>query len=378
MLMPDARACVLHVAGMEDEQALETLVRTTQVIATQGVAQVLIALDAGRGGAPLAWPAALAAEVRRLRCAGLTILGKIRALEAEVTALLAGRALYAVHLHGVEPGLLASRALKGRAPGRVLYSPHLTRRGSAWSRALLGRLLQKHLAHFHYAPLATSPTEAQALSRLLNRSAEVLPCPVEDAFFAVPRTDELRPRVLAHGEGAAAVNLVTRLGVLLNGRAARVPFSWLGALREGTLAQLQAAHIPVLEAADDLERARVLSRASAFIHVAASDAFPLPAAQAMAAGVPCLVSDTPAHRALVRHGETGFVCTSERDFVEKLVLLLRDRGERSRLGENARAEAQQRFTARHFESALLRAYGLSARQPAAPRAAGAIQYGYGG
>jgi glycosyltransferase involved in cell wall biosynthesis len=86
-------------------------------------------------------------------------------------------------------------------------------------------------------------------------------------------------------------------------------------------------------------------------------------AQAMAAGVPCLVSDTPPHRALIRHGETGLICTSERDFLEKLILLLRDRSERKRIGEAARAEAGRRFTLRHFERAILRAYGFGASTP---------------
>jgi glycosyltransferase involved in cell wall biosynthesis len=88
----------------------------------------------------------------------------------------------------------------------------------------------------------------------------------------------------------------------------------------------------------------------------------------MAAGVACLVSDTPAHRALVRHGETGFVCTSERDLLEKLVGLLRDPLERARMGEAARADAQSRFTSIHFERAILRAYGVAAsgRKPVRP------------
>jgi glycosyltransferase involved in cell wall biosynthesis len=124
--------------------------------------------------------------------------------------------------------------------------------------------------------------------------------------------------------------------------------------------------------ADELQKAQSLSRASAFLHISAREDFPLPVAQAMSAGVPCLVSDTPAHRALIRHGETGFVCTSERDFVEKLVLLLRDRNERARVGESARAEAERRFTMRHFEGALLRAYGLFARRPAPAGTAGAL------
>jgi hypothetical protein len=63
---------------------------------------------------------------------------------------------------------------------------------------------------------------------------------------------------------------------------------------------------------------------------------------------------------VVRHGETGYICTSERDFVERMTVLLRDGGERKRVGEAARAEAERRFTLSHFETAVLRAYGLSA------------------
>jgi hypothetical protein len=74
--------------------------------------------------------------------------------------------------------------------------------------------------------------------------------------------------------------------------------------------------------------------------------------------VPCLVTDIPPHRALINHGETGFVCTSERDFLEKLIFLLRQPEERRRLGEAARAEAGRRFTWRHYERAVLRAYGF--------------------
>jgi hypothetical protein len=37
---------------------------------------------------------------------------------------------------------------------------------------------------------------------------------------------------------------------------------------------------------------------------------------------------------------------------------LRDRAERKRLGEAARADAARRFTSRHFEKAILRAYGF--------------------
>jgi hypothetical protein len=360
MLMRAPGVCVLHVADVEDHEALETLCPTTQVIATTGVDQVLLVLARGRG-ADLIWSAALAAQVRPLCCSGASIFGKVRALQSEFSSISRERTLHAVHLHGVEPCLLGTCALKGsRLQGRVLYSPHLAYGASPWTSALLGRLLQSYLEHRQCAAVTASLTEAQTLSKLLNRSAEVLPHPVSGVFFGAVRQEGTRPSVLADGCGIEAVDVVTRLSVLLNSREARVPISWLGMADGRTRAQLDAAGVQVLATPDDAERALALSRASIFIHVSSGNRLPLAAAQAMAAGVPCLVSDTPPHRALIRHGESGFVCTSERDFLEKLILLLRDRAERQRIGEAARADAERCFTLRHFERAVLRAYGLAA------------------
>jgi hypothetical protein len=359
--MREQELCVLHVAAAGDRQALETLCRATPVIAAAGVSQLVLAMDEGRGTdlTLSIWSAAVAAELRPLPCAGLSVVGKIRALQAEFSELSRQRTLYAVHFHGIGPCLLGSRALKG-TPVRalVLCSPHGRRFTSPWVSALLGRLLHWELSQLNYAALAPSLTEAQILSKLLNRSADFLPHPVSDVFFAASRHEDTRPSVLADGFGVEAIDLVTRLCVLLNGREARVRFSWLGMAGSEARVPLEAANVEVLDVADDAGRAQSLSRASAFIHISGRNEMPLPAAQAMAAGVPCLVSDTPSHRALIRHGETGFVCTSERDFLEKLVLLLRNQAERGRIGEAARAEAERWFTLRQFERAILRAYGI--------------------
>jgi glycosyltransferase involved in cell wall biosynthesis len=353
------KLCVVHVAAAGDRLALETLCHTTQVIAPQSVAQVLVLLE--QGGANLIWSAALAAEVRLLRCSGLSIAAKIGALQLEFSKLSRERKLYAVHLHGVGPCLLGSQALKGAAlQGRVLYSPHLTHAASPWTAALLRPLVQSYLDSFDCAAVTTSPAEAQTLSKLLNRSAEVLPPhTVSGIFFDAARQDGTRPSVLANGSGVEAVDVVSRLSVLLNSRGARIPFSWLGMAEARLQAQLEAAGVKVLDIQDHAEKAQLLSRTSAFVHIASDSRLLIAIAQAMAAGVPCLVSDTTLHRALVRHGETGFICTSERDFLEKLILLLRDRAERQRVGEAARAEAERWFTSKHFERAILRAYGLS-------------------
>jgi glycosyltransferase involved in cell wall biosynthesis len=361
---------VLHVAGLDDREALAALSRTTQVIARLGVRQVLLALRDWRGTDATWWRASIAAEVMQLPCDGLSVVPRIRALQSEFARLLRERSLYAVHLHGFMPCLLGTRALKGAMlQVRVVCSPHPGQFGSPWIAALAGRLLRSHLSPFHYAPLTTSPTEAQALSKLLNRSAEVLPQPVAEPFFAVARHEAFPPTVLAEGAGARAVNVVSRLAVLLNSRDARVRFSWLGTVQGRPAAQLEAAKITVCGAGDDDKRALSLSCAWMFIemsdrHLSDRHLFPVGVAQAMAAGVPCLVSDIPAHRALIRHGETGFVYTSERDLLEKVVVLLRDGEERRRIGQAARAEAARRFTEENFQRVLLRAYGFLRENPA--------------
>ena len=369
--MHEEKLCVLHVTALGDAEALETLRHATKVIAALGVGQLLIALDEGRAGEDASWGAAPGAEVRTLRCAGLSIFGKIRALQLELAKLPQG-SLYAVHFHGVGPCLLGSQALRGtRMQGRVVYSPHLAQAAAPWTAALLGRLAPGRLDAMEFASLTASLTDAQTLSRLLKRSAEVLPHPVSSVYFEAAREEDARPNIVADGFGIEAVDVVTRLSVLLNGRDARLPFSWLGAASARARAQLEAAGVQLCDAGHDADKAQWLSRASAFIHISSSNRLPIPVAQAMAAGVPCLVSDTPAHRALIHHGETGFVCTSERDVLEKLVLLLRDRAERRQVGQAARAEAERRFTLHHFERALLRAYGVSAGQAAhTPGAAG--------
>lgn len=357
--MSERGLCVLHVTAKPDLEGLLALLRTTQAIAALGVDQVLLALE-DRGSSSPAWTSSLALEVRPLRCAGFSWTRRVRALQLEFLRLFRERPPYAIHLHGLMPCLLGSSALRGAIPGaRVLCSPQPTGFGPPWVAGLLGRLLQSHLSTFHYAPLAATPAEAQVISRLLNRSAAVLQQPVSELFFAADRNENPDPNVLADGIGAEAVDSVARLCVLLNGRGARVPCSWLGTAAAGKRAQLEAASIRLLGAADDADRASALARAWLFVEMSRDDRCPVGVTQAMAAGVPCLVSDIPAHRALIHHGETGFICTSERDLFESVLLLLRDRTERKRIGEAARAEAMRRFTEQDFQRALLRAYGFS-------------------
>jgi glycosyltransferase involved in cell wall biosynthesis len=353
--MEPIEVCVLHVAG---EVAADVFEGTVQALAQLGLSQVLLPLK----------PMALGRAVQQLEVRAVqwpsALLARLRALEEELAALVAERAFYAVHLHGNLACLLGSRALRSSALAgqlapatRLLFSPHLADL-TAWRTVLMGHMLKAELAPLHRGVLVGSAGEAHVLSRLLERSAEILPPTVDAVFFQVSRADHPRPAVFAGGSGPEAIDGVSRLAVLLNGREERVAIAWLGPVSRPERAQLQAAGVQVLDMEDDAAAARLLGNATAYLHVSPSASQVRSLAQAMAAGVPCLASDTLAHRALIRHGETGFICASELDFVEKLVVLFRDAAERERVGQAARAEASRIFTQRHFETAVLRAYGF--------------------
>jgi hypothetical protein len=348
--------CVLHVAG---EVADDIFDGTVEALAQIGLHQVLIPLKPG-----LAGPATQQLEVRSLQWPS-ALLPRLRTLEDEITALLGERSFYAVHLHGSIACLLGSRALRSstlasRLPQttRLLFSPHIEDLNT-WRTLLLGQVLKAELGPLHRGVLLASPGEAHFLSRLLERSAEVLPPAVEGAFFQVQRKEMPRPAVLAGGRGIEAIDTVSRLAVLLNGREERMGISWLGPASRPERAQLQATGVQVFDAEDDAGTVRLMSSATAYLHVS-SEARELRAlARAMAAGLPCLASDTVGHRAMIRHGETGFICAGDLDFVEKLIVLMRDPAERERIGQAARAEAARIFTQRHFDTAVLRAYGFN-------------------
>ena len=347
--------CVLHVAG---DAAADTFNGTVQALAQIGLRQVLLPLRNGTLAR-----SAQNLEVREPQWPG-SLLARIRALEEEIAALSSERSFYAIHLHGARACLLGSRALRGStlrnhlAPStRLLFSPQLGTPGS-WKSLLIGGLLKAELAPLHAGVLLASPGDAHALSRLLHRSPEVLPPAVDAVFLQAERRNGVQPMVLAGGSGMEAVHGVSRLAVLLNSRQERVPIAWLGPVMGAGRAQLEAAGVTVFDAEDLAGTARLLSGASVYLHLAQASGQLRALAQAMGAGVPCLATDTLAHRALIRHGETGFICAGELDFVEKLILLLRDAAERERVGQAARAEAARIFTQRNFETAVLRAYGF--------------------
>ena len=101
-----------------------------------------------------------------------------------------------------------------------------------------------------------------------------------------------------------------------------------------------------------------LSNADIFVLLSLWEGMPLSLIEAQASGLPAVVSDVVGCKDVVRHGETGFVCGSMDEVVEKVRLLIRDCNLRMEMGKRAREMAMVRFSTERMHQEMLAVYGL--------------------
>jgi glycosyltransferase involved in cell wall biosynthesis len=268
--------------------------------------------------------------------------------------------LRAVHLHGVLPLAVALPLLRGRVP--LYFSPH----GSKSLGAL--RVLSRPLlwaARIGVAPsaqraIASVSAEAPALNAV-GREIAVVETPVEDVFFKAERRESRQPLVVTSGriEDPRRAELVVQMAVLLGGEDLRLSFNWIGPVDAVSAARLATARVGVFPVTQPDERALRLSSGWVYVAHGRSRGFPLHLAEAMAAGLPCVAIDSPMHRSLLRHGETGFLCENDDDVLRHVAELVDNRVLRRTMGRAARREAERRFAQERFRDELLAAYDVA-------------------
>jgi glycosyltransferase involved in cell wall biosynthesis len=136
----------------------------------------------------------------------------------------------------------------------------------------------------------------------------------------------------------------------------RVRCNWHGTADTNSLARLAAANVAVYDATDTSERASRMSSAWIYVALAGERGFPVFLAEAMAAGLPCVAWDTPAHRELIRHGETGLCCDSLQTLLACVAELIDSPVRRARLGTAAHSEARRRFNDETFRDSINSAF----------------------
>jgi glycosyltransferase involved in cell wall biosynthesis len=95
-----------------------------------------------------------------------------------------------------------------------------------------------------------------------------------------------------------------------------------------------------------------------YVATSLKEGLPLAPLEAMAAGVPVVVTDVPGHRDVVVHGETGLLVPAEdsRALAEAVAGLVADPARRRKMGEAGRERVLERFTVRRMVDETIGVY----------------------
>lgn len=350
------RGRVVHLALRLDEGMLRLLGPATAALAASGQAQVLVLINHPRSRSLLAQldPSLQVVPVARQR----NPIAQWRALAAAFAATVEAVPAAAVHMYGHAARVLGERVLQ-RLDSRVprFCSPDSGGAALAWHPlTLLARVLSRGgpgptrgIGH----GLAVADAMEQA-----PRPVTVLEGPVGAAYFAA--TPHAARHALIVGASRIPDPLACiafdHLAVLLGGDGLGLAFNWLGPLDPISTARMKAAQVGVFDPQDDDERAQRMAAAWIFVAMGAGRRFPISLAEAMATGLPCVAMDNPGHRSLVQHGETGYLCRSPGEVIDRIAQLADTPTLRARMGRAARVLALERFGEARFRDTLIGAY----------------------
>ncbi len=105
-------------------------------------------------------------------------------------------------------------------------------------------------------------------------------------------------------------------------------------------------HRPTMRIVTELQRARLA------LYASQSEGVPMFFLEAMAMGLPIVTMDFPGVKDIVKHGKTGYVCTSERQLAEKIQTLLQNNHLRKSMGAYGQRVARVRYTAANIDRYL--------------------------
>ena len=350
---------VVHLVGGLTDAVFSFLGPVTAVNAERGIRQTVILMDvpAHRHLLPRFHP-----SIRLVLTSSTT--GPLRRLMDSVAALLTAveaEPTVVVHLHGMIPALLGVYAARfRRLPQSMIISPHGSRSLVSLGpvRGMVTWLLRPAAGHTPKLLIANSTADAKALGRMTDEPVQLIESRIDAEFFLAPRREARRPVLLTGSRihDSTAPALYAQLAVLLGEESLKVSCNWHGTADADSLARLAAANVAVYDAIKPSERAARMSSAWIYVALVGGHGFPVFLAEAMAAGLPCVAWDTPAHRELVTHGETALLCDSYQTLLACVAQLIDSREQRERLGAAARAEARRRFDDQRFRDSINSAY----------------------
>jgi glycosyltransferase involved in cell wall biosynthesis len=270
-----------------------------------------------------------------------------------------------VHLHSSKAGFLGRVAMMGLPqPKQLLYSPHgLVFLNKRWiAPSLVFRALEWLAARVvRSTPVGCGRSEADLLTRISPTPAVVLENAVDNVFFGIQRQLSEPPVVASMGRICyqKAPEQFAEMAVRFEIAGLKARFVWIGSGEPAQEARLRAAGVTVTGWVDRDEIRRWLAECAVYVQTSRWEGMPLSVLQALAAGVPCVVTDVVGNRDAVRQGITGFVADTPESMLIALRRLLQDEELHARMSAAAQADAHERFSNASFRERLLQLYGIA-------------------
>lgn len=350
---------VVHVVGCITDEVYSFLGPATHALARSGLDQTVVMVDDVRYRHHL-----VDLHERAELVLSPSLRNPLRQWREVLKALrqtLASAPTRAVHLHGLVPCLVGAWVVRTAGHrAAIFYSPHGSRAMGRfkWIGAPLLWLFKPLLQPGRSTAIVNVPQERPAFDKW--KSVDVIESPASEVFLDIERHEARHPLVVTGGREPNPRNaeLLAQLAVLLTDDVLRIGFNWIGSVDAVSRQRLNAAGVGVFDVTSDAERAQRLASGWIYVAPGGTRGFPVFLVEAMAAGLPCVALDTPQHRAVIRDGETGFLCESERDLIGCIATLVDSAALRARIGQAARKEARERFGEGRFSTRLLAAYAL--------------------
>jgi len=283
---------------------------------------------------------------------------------SRLTELLAPLPPAGVHFHGFIPFCLGGVSMRREGyNGQVYYSPHGSRAHGMLGPlgSLAHSLVSPWLAGSSFLAIVDSAGDPAAGLPGSSNAVEPVSTPVDDDFFD---TDHMEaPEAIIVGGSTEAtdneVNAFCQMAVMLphNTQAGTpVRFFWAGPVLPAQEPVLKAAGIERVAPSDHIGRLELLSTAWLFLAPLPGRGYPLPLAEAMASGVPCVAANAPQHAALIRHGADGLLFIGAKQGMAQVVDLLEAADKRQAIGLAASARMQDTRSRSAFESRIVPLY----------------------
>ena len=263
---------------------------------------------------------------------------------------------------------LAAKVLSGSrivARGGYLPSERWRHRSALAPARLIALMREAILCRVADLVIVTTDSVATELRRRHGLGASqvvVIPNFIDPELFAAPRVPE-RGTVTMIGRLTKEKNVLAAVDAVASLPDARLRLAGAGALAPEVAARVRSSggKIELLGPVPHTQVPRLLATTDVFLLCSLFEGHPKSLLEAMAVGVPCVVTPSPGVASLVDHGRTGYVAKGTDAYALRAALAaaLND-PDRERVGSTARMWsrrfARDRIVA--LESAAYRAAGL--------------------